>query len=233
METTGKHANHLPGIAPVSKLIEAQAAFARKMRKKRIALFESLITPLGRPLNILDVGGTQVFWELMGLINDDLKITLYNVSHFKVSYSTLVSMAGDARDMQEFKDKEFQIVFSNSVIEHVGSFAQQRQMADEVQRVGDRYYVQTPNRYFPLEPHFLFPFFQFLPVRFRVFLVTHFNLGWRGKIPDRQEALLAVQEIRLLTEKELKILFPGAKIYKEKLLGLTKSFIVYKGWESR
>ncbi len=231
METTDKYTNHQSGIAPVSKLIEAQAVFARGMRKKRIAHFESLITPLRKPLTILDVGGTQAFWKLVGLINDDLKITLYNVSHFNVSYPTLVSMAGDARDMQEFKDKEFQIVFSNSVIEHVGSFAQQRQMADEVQRVGDRFYVQTPNRYFPLEPHFLFPFFQFLPVSFRVFLVTHFNLGWRGNIPDRQEALRAVQEIRLLTEKELKDLFPGAKIYKEKLLGLTKSFIVYKGWE--
>jgi hypothetical protein len=231
METIDKHANHLPGIAPSSKLIAAQATFARKMRKKRFALFETLITPLSRPLNILDVGGTQAFWELMELIHDDLNITLYNVSHFNVSYPTLISVAGDARDMQEYEDKEFQIVFSNSVIEHVGSFAQQRQMADEVQRVGNRYYIQTPNRYFPLEPHFLFPCFQFLPVRFRVFLVTHFNLGWGGNIPDRQEALLAVKEIRLLTEKELKILFPGAKIYKEKLLGLTKSFIVYKGWE--
>src|SRR5579863_4477066 len=102
METIDKHANHLPGIAPVSKLIAAQAAFARKMRKKRIALFESLILQLMRPLNILDVGGTQAFWELMGLINDDLKITLYNISHFKVSYPTLISMTGDARDMQEF-----------------------------------------------------------------------------------------------------------------------------------
>jgi len=231
METTGKHARNLSRVSSKRKLVEAQAAFARKMRKKRIALFQSLISSLTRPLHILDVGGTQEFWEQMGLIKDDVEITIYNVLLIETSYPGLVSMAGDARNMREFKDKEFQIVFSNSVIEHVGTYAHQRQMAEEVQRVGERYYVQTPNRFFPLEPHFLFPFFQFLPVRLRVFLVTHFNLGWRGNIPDKQEALQAVQEIRLLTEKELKNLFPGAKMYKEKLLGLTKSFIVYKCWD--
>ncbi len=231
METTGKYARNLSGTSPKRKLVEVQAAFARKMRKKRIALFASLISELPRPLNILDVGGEQGFWEIVGLIKEDAKIVLYNISPSEVLYPNLVSIVGDARDMREFGEKQFQIVFSNSVIEHVGTYAQQRQMAEEVQRVGERYYVQTPNRYFPIEPHFLFPFFQFLPVKLRVFLVAHFNLGWRGKITNKQEALEAVQEIRLLTEKELKELFPGAKIYKEKLLGLTKSFIVYKGWE--
>jgi hypothetical protein len=232
METVSKQANHhLPKVSSARKLIEFQAMFARKMRKKRIALFESLISQLPRPLNILDVGGEQGFWELVGLHQEDAKILLYNIVPSEVSYPTLSSKVGDARDMREFKDREFQIFFSNSVIEHVGTYAQQRQMANEVQRVGERYYVQTPNRFFPMEPHFLFPFFQFLPLAIRVFLVTHFNLGWAGKIPDRQAALQAIKEIRLLTQKELKDLFPGTKIHKETLLGLTKSFIVYKGWE--
>jgi hypothetical protein len=233
MDKMGKYTTGISHVSSTRKFIEVQATFARKMRKKRIALFQSLIARLPRPLHILDVGGEQRFWEIVGLIHEDAQILLYNVAPAHVSYPNLVTRMGDARDMQEFADKQFQIVFSNSVIEHVGSYAHQRQMAQEVQRVGERFYVQTPNRYFPFEPHFLFPFFQFLPVSFRVFLVTHFNLGWRGKIRDKQEALQAVNEIRLLTEKELKQLFPGAKIYREKLLGLTKSFIVYKGWESQ
>lgn len=231
MQKMGKGTTCLPHVSSTRTFIEVQAAVARKMRKKRIALFTSLIAKLPRPLHILDVGGEQRFWEIVGLIHEDAQILLYNVVPAEVSYPNLVNRTGDARDMREFSDRQFQIVFSNSVIEHVGSYAHQRQMAQEVQRVGERFYVQTPNRYFPLEPHFLFPFFQFLPVSFRVYLVTHFNLGWRGKIQDRQEALEAVNEIRLLTEKELKQLFPGAQIYREKLLGLTKSFIVYKGWE--
>ena len=231
MEKMGKYTTSLPQVSSTRKLIEIQAAFARKMRKKRIALFQSLIARLPRPLHVLDVGGEQRFWEIVGLVHEDAQILLYNVAPAEVSYPNLIARVGDARNMREFHDKEFEIVFSNSVIEHVGSYAHQAQMAQEVQRVGERYYVQTPNRYFPLEPHFLFPFFQFLPLNLRVFLVTHFQLGWRGKIRDRQEAVEAVNEIRLLTEKELKRLFPGATIYKEKLLGLTKSFIVYKGWE--
>lgn len=231
METTGKQASNLPRISSRRKLVEIQAYFARKMRKKRIALFTSLISRLPRPLHILDVGGEQRFWEIVGLVHEDAKILLYNITPSTVSYPTLVSMVGDARNMREFKDDQFQIVFSNSVIEHVGTYDQQRQMAEEVQRVGERYYVQTPNRFFPMEPHFLFPFFQFLPASLKVFLVTHCNVGWRGKIPDKQEALRAVQEIRLLTEKELRTLFPGATICKERLFGLTKSFVVYKGWE--
>ena len=63
--------------------------------------------------------------------------------------------------MDFFKDKSFDAVFSNSVIEHVGTFEDQKMMANEVIRVTNFYFIQTPNLYFPIEPHFLVPFFQF------------------------------------------------------------------------
>jgi ubiquinone/menaquinone biosynthesis C-methylase UbiE len=201
-----------------------------RIRKRRFEFFQSLIVSLPRPLHVLDVGGTQEFWEKMGFINDDVKVVIYNLSASEISYPSLVSMAGDARDMREFKDKEFDIVFSNSVIEHVGTYEQQRQMAEEVERVGKRYYVQTPNRFFPIEPHVLLPFFQFLPFSLKVAILTHFRTPWGWKLSSRQRAVEYVNEIRLLTEKELKSLFSGAQIYKEKFLGLTKSLIAYRGW---
>ncbi len=199
-----------------------------KIRQKRFDFFKSFISSLPRPLSILDVGGTQEFWEKMEFIRDDVQVVLYNLSSSETSYPSLISMAGDARNMRKFKDGEFDIAFSNSVIEHVGTYEQQRQMAAEVQRVGKRYFVQTPNRYFPIEPHVLLPFFQFLPFRLRVFLLTHFKSPWGWKISSRQEAIQYVNDIRLLTEKEFRSLFPGARIYKERFLGLTKSFIAYK-----
>lgn len=100
-------------------------------------------------------------------------------------------------------------------------------MSQEVKRVGKKYYVQTPNLYFPIEPHFIFPLFQFLPVNLRVWLVQHFNLGWCPRIPDRARALREVQEIRLLTKAEMQRLFPDAKIFEEKFFGMTKSFVAY------
>jgi 2-polyprenyl-3-methyl-5-hydroxy-6-metoxy-1,4-benzoquinol methylase len=132
--------------------------------------------------------------------------------------------------MKQFAAQEFDVVFSNSVIEHVGSYEDQRRMAKEIKRVGKRYFVQTPNLYFPIEPHFVFPFFQFLPQSVKVWLISHFALGWYGKVTDIEKANELASEIRLLSKKEFLNLFANAKIVEEKFLGLTKSFIAYEGW---
>lgn len=106
-------------------------------------------------------------------------------------------------------------------------------MAKEVCRVGRRYFVQTPNKYFPLEPHFLFPFFQFLPIWIRVLLLRNFNLGWFVKTPDKAKAKEIVEGIRLLNKREFTSLFPNASIYQEKVFGITKSFLAYGGWDEK
>ena len=68
-----------------------------------------------------------------------------------------------------------------------------------MQRITKNIFVQTPNKYFPLEPHFLFPFFQFLPLGMQVWLLTHFQLGWYPKYQSKEEAKGAAKSIRLLT----------------------------------
>jgi len=201
------------------------ASIAINFRRKRFAFFKSLITSLPRPLHILDVGGTQVFWETMGFIQDDIHLTVLNTEPVEATFPNVTTIVGDARDMRELKDKQFEVVFSNAVIEHVGNFQQQRQMAEEVQRVGKRYIVQTPNRYFPIEPHVLIPFFQFFPLKLKVFTAIHSpNWGWKASHIEE------LSTIRLMSKKELRSVFPGAHIFKEDFLGLTKSFILYKGW---
>jgi ubiquinone/menaquinone biosynthesis C-methylase UbiE len=86
-------------------------------------------------------------------------ITLLNPELSESAPSNFTAFVGDGRSMPQFEDHQFDIVFSNSTIEHVGSIDDQRAMAREIVRVGRKYYVQTPNRYFPIEPHFVFPFF--------------------------------------------------------------------------
>lgn len=206
-------------------------SLAARLRRKRFGLFRSLIESVPRPLSILDAGGTPGFWHVMGFTEaDDVAITLLNLRPFPEAGKGFSSVVGDATRMDQFADGEFDVVFSNSVIEHVGTFDDQRRMAAEVQRVGKRYFVQTPNRYFPIEPHFLFPLFQFYPVALQTWLVQHFNLGWSKKVPDRQRAYEKVTQIRLLTKREMIELFPDAQIYEEKFFGLTKSYIFYGGW---
>lgn len=202
------------------------------MRASRFRFFRSLLATVPRPLTVLDVGGTQAFWQKAGCLDEEgIHITLVNLKQEEVTHAHLASLAGDATDLSCFEAREFDIVFSNSVIEHVGSYDAQAQMATEMRRVGHRYFVQTPNRYFPLEPHFLVPGFQFFPTTVQVHMVRRFNLGWYKKIPDRDEALDLIQHHRLLGKQEFMKLFPEAQCYEERVLGLTKSFIAYGGWD--
>jgi methyltransferase family protein len=206
-------------------------SLASSLRKKRFALFSELLNRLERPIKILDLGGTQAFWEHVQMdFLDQVEIHLLNLKAVKVDRPNFQSMSGDARRLEHIDEQAFDVVFSNSVIEHVGSLADQRCMASEIRRVGRRYFVQTPNKYFPIEPHFLFPFFQFLPLEIKVFLISHFDLGWSGKLPNRKRALRQANSIRLLSRTELEDLFPGAEIRAEKFLGLTKSFMIMSGW---
>ena len=128
--------------------------------------------------------------------------------------------------MLEFKDKSFHLAHSNSVIEHVGEKINRMKFSNEIKRVSDIYYVQTPNYWFPMEPHFMTPFFQFLPESVRITLVQNFALGWFGRAKDFNSAKAIVDSCNLLTKQDLETLFPEAKLYKEKIGFLVKSFVV-------
>src|SRR5271168_3808130 len=136
-------------------------SFSSRARQKRWEYFRSLVESVKRPVKILDVGGVETIWERIGFANQpDVHVTLLNIYEIPQIYVNIVPIIGNACSMPQFKDKEFDIVFSNSVIEHVGGDVEIRQMADEILRVGKKYYIQTPNRHFPVEPHFFFPMFQ-------------------------------------------------------------------------
>lgn len=179
---------------------------------------------------VLDIGGTFEFWKVMEFGRlDTADITLLNLKECQIpeNYGNITSVVGDATNLKEYGDQQFRLAFSNSVIEHVGDFEAQKRMAKEMVRVGKHCYLQTPNRYFPIEPHFLFPFFQFLPISIRTFLVKHWQLGNMPKGESRMEALNIAKSVRLLNKKELESLFPNVTIRKEKIGFLTKSFYLY------
>ncbi|RPH95657.1 class I SAM-dependent methyltransferase [candidate division KSB1 bacterium] len=201
-------------------------------RAKRDELFRRLYGDLiAHGCTILDIGGEPYYWEKsLGSHAEfyrSCKITLLNPKQQQANLPNIICVAGDATDMREFADQSFDLVLSNAVIEHVGDFEQQRKMANNVQRVGRYYFLHSANYYFPIEPHSFFPFFNQLPL----FMQYGIARVWPGQthIPDFSPKSLEYirTKVRLLKWREVKELFPRAKIEKEKLWGLNKSFIVH------
>ena len=207
---------------------------ASRFRRRRVEWFESLLAEVPPPRRIVDVGGMPEFWERHGFAGrPDVEILVLNLFAQASSAPNIRCVVGDATAMPELGDGSLDVAFSNSVIEHVGSLEQQRRMAAEVRRIAQRYFVQTPNRNFPIEPHFLLPGFQFLPYRLQVGLLRTFPIVWNERIRDRARAEALVSEIRLMAAAELRACFPDARIAREQFLGLTKSFVAYGGWQGR
>lgn len=207
------------------------SSFANKLRAKRFNKFESLAARIPRPLRILDVGGTNAFWENRGWHQrPDVQILTLNLVAEEQRHANIKPLAGDATDLAAFGDRSVDIVFSNSVIEHLFTLESQRRMASEIQRVGKAFWVQTPNFWFPVEPHFHFIGWQWLPVTVRTSIIRRRACGWRGPCPDPAGARRLVEEVRLLTRSELRTLFPSATLIAERFAGLVKSWTAVSGF---
>jgi 2-polyprenyl-3-methyl-5-hydroxy-6-metoxy-1,4-benzoquinol methylase len=147
----------------------------------------------------------------------DIKITILNIAWQEISAKEYITfIKGDATDLGMLSDKSFDVVFSNSVIEHIPGTKNRIKMAEEIMRVGKSYFVQTPNFYFPFEPHFLFPCFQYFPLKIKLFLLKRFNMGWFTKCKDDNEAMELLKYNQLLKLSELKQCFPGCGIISVK-----------------
>lgn len=211
----------------IFEISEKKESLGNKFREKRFSFFLKKMQKLPKPVSILDLGGKINFWENRGLAgNNHFKVTIINIEKEKSLYSNIKTKIGDATDLNELDDKSFDIVHSNSVIEHLYNFNNQLKMASEILRVGKKYIVQTPNKYFFLEPHYLIPFFQYIPNKLKYLILTKTKLS-RLKKWDDKFAKQYIKEIRLLKLKELKILFPNSKIYFEKFIGMNKSFTMH------
>ena len=202
-------------------------SLASRLRRRRFRIVEAELAPLAAPARVLDVGGTAGFWRSLSRDLADLELTVVNADPSHAAVGSVTVQPGDARAMPEFAAGSFDLVFSNSVIEHVGDLADQQAMADEVRRIGRRWVVQTPCRWFPIEPHFLFPYFNLLPLAAQVFLLQHLRLGWAKRpIADHDAAVAKARSVRLVPLRDLRRMFPDADIRRERVLGLTKSYVL-------
>lgn len=196
-------------------------------------LIEDVIAERGQ-CNILDLGGTETYWlvgeEFLAAHRNRLRITILNTEHQAITDRGLFDFVrGSATGPALFAGRTFDLVHSNSVIEHVGDWSDMRRFADNVRRLAPRYFIQTPNYWFPYEPHFRFPGFQYLPEAARVALIRRFALGFFPRMEDAAEAQGVIDEHRLLSARQVRTLFPEAAIRHEKVLGLRKSILAIRG----
>jgi 2-polyprenyl-3-methyl-5-hydroxy-6-metoxy-1,4-benzoquinol methylase len=194
----------------------------RRWREERYRLFLALcdVRP-GEP--ILDVGaGEGSALERFNTTNPITAVDLQVDGTGWLDAENVTVAVADGTKLP-YDDKSFPIIFSNSVIEHVPQELQPA-FAEEIRRVGERYFVQTPNKWFPIEPHYQMPLLHFLPERVQRALNKRFTMGFRTKGEW--------YETTLLSARELQRLFPDAEIHREKRFGLTKSLMAVRGSRS-
>jgi hypothetical protein len=207
------------------------ALIFKNWRKKRFQLFVKTIRP-SMDMRLLDVGGYPWGWLCHAPVVksiDCLNIHKINWNPASSPAHNIRMLQGDACNMSEIKTGEYDIVFSNSVIEHVGSWEKQKAFAQEVRRVGKKLWIQTPAWECPIEPHYLAPFVHWLPKSLQKRVIRYFSLYGLIQKPSAQEIDSLVEEIRLLRLKEFQILFPDGNILTEKLICFfKKSYIALK-----
>ncbi|MCB2112840.1 MAG: class I SAM-dependent methyltransferase [Parvularculaceae bacterium] len=208
-------------------------ALSRRFRAKRFervaAMIDRIIAAKG-VCRIADIGGTKYYWDIAeGFVSArSVEITLINPKEAETAQGKFRHFDGDAADLGELDDMSFDFVHSNSVIEHVGDWERMSMTADNIRRLAPVYYVQTPNFWFPYEPHFRCLFVHWLPEQMRYRLVKRMSLGFAEAKKTVDASMRRVQSARLLDEGQMRALFPEAEIAREKFLGLDKSVIAYR-----
>nr|WP_231126865.1 class I SAM-dependent methyltransferase [Motilibacter aurantiacus] len=135
---------------------------------------------------------------------------------------------GDACDLPaHLRGRSFDVVFSNSVLEHVGGHDRRLRFAESVHALAPRHWVQTPYRYFPVEPHWLFPGMQFLPLAAKAKIARNWPLVHTRPGDDRS-AVRDALGVELSSITELRHYFPGSQVRTERIAGLIKSIVAVR-----
>lgn len=236
----GAVAAERPGTSPGALVRRAFAWYSARARERRARIFRARLRPDASD-RILDLGsgdGAHIasivpFRE--NVVLADISSESLDRGRTRYGFDTVRLEEGDRLP---FADGEFDVVFCSSVIEHVTvpkteleryragrafrevARASQRGFADEIRRVGKRYFVQTPYRYFPIESHTWLPFpVGILPRPAQIATIHVLNRFWPKKTsPDWY----------LLTRREMRELFPDAEIVAERSCGLVKSLIAVR-----
>lgn len=211
---------------------EMQLRFRAARFRQVQGMIDRLVGQHGE-IRVLDAGGRAEYWNMLSpAVADRVHLTILNYSEELDDYSDRVNahvryenVVGDACAMPQYADGSFHLVHSNSVIEHVGSYAKMIAFAAEVRRVGQAYYVQTPNFWFPIDPHIAFPFLHWLPDSVRIAVMMRMNVGVAAKT-DFEGAVERIDECRMIGQGTMRQLFPDARHSAERFALVFKKSLI-------
>lgn len=200
---------------------------AGNARARRAELLLQTFPNLGQ-MRVLDLGGVAAMWQAMPVTPGE--VVLMNDHDYPVPDGNVFkAIRGDACDPPaSMRGEHFDLVFSNSVIEHVGGHYRRERFAETIHELSPRHWIQTPNRYFPVEPHWLFPGFQFLSTSQKASVTRIWPGQMKRASGERTKRMAWALSIELLTKSELAFYFPTSEIVTERLCGLPKSFVAVK-----
>lgn len=179
-------------------------------------------------MSVVDLGGRVETW------------TSAPVRPRHVHLLNLEPISGDLPEWATFEEvdccqlprhlaqRTFDLAFSNSVIEHVGGHERRLRFAEAIRSLAPAFFIQTPYRYFPIEPHWVAPAMQFLPVTARAALAERWPLS-HSPAGSRENALESVLWTELVDRTQMRHYFPDAEIFFERVCGLPKSIMVVRG----
>jgi hypothetical protein len=177
-------------------------------------------------MRVLDLGGTPAFWRTAP--RRPAHVTTVNLEPGRTDEPWLRHLVDDACVPTTLGHEQYDLVVSNSLLEHVGGHGRRRLLAEVIQKSAPAHWVQTPYRYFPIEPHWLAPGWQFLPAAGRAAVLSQWPFCHTGRPRNRDDALRIVLETELIGLAELRMLFPRSDVWRERAGGLTKSIVAVR-----
>ncbi len=204
-----------------SRLSSASRAGKIEMLRKRFSLQEGA--------TVLDLGSQVDNGQILEMRAGHGRVVAMNLmpEHLRrigEQFPSAERCVGNALHLP-FPDQTFDLVYSNAVIEHVGSFEDQKAMAREVMRVGRNWFIATPNRWFPFEFHMRLPLVSWLPAPQmkrvgKLCSYSHQERRYRSGIE---------QQIRLMTSAEMKQLFPSSEVVALRITAWPETLIAVGG----
>ncbi|MCW2941173.1 MAG: hypothetical protein JWN00_4158 [Actinomycetia bacterium] len=209
-----------------NRFVDAPNSWGARFRQRRWNWLRETFPDL-EEMSVIDLGGTAESW-----LRAPVRPASVHAVNLEEQPTDLPGwLRADYGDACALPDRilsnTYDLVLSNSVIEHVGGHARREQFAAAVHALADRHWVQTPYRYFPIEPHWVCPGFQFLPLAARARVAQYWPLVHTRPV-DRLDALRTAISVELASRTEMKLYFPDSRIRSERIAGLTKSLIAVK-----